>query len=319
MSTSDIFTFIGIVITFIFGIWGIVVVVRRRYPGEITYVKESYIGLFDSIVKNLPELSVLYNDKPVGQGLVLVKGAILNTGSKDITESMIEKKISLTLPDEFRWLTAKIVSCSQNVHAKIKIEGQNLSFLTGLFRCNEFIRFQAIAEVPIHPSKNERIERCLEKAITINHRIADTKKVVSLNLPNKLYKKNIAISSFKPVLLVTIVIIILSIIGFYTSELETHFIISDANSIQHEVVVKPKLDGNITLKGVKDNFSKIIPADEFFKQGNFTIKIARSYDFKTIGILISFCLSFFWLSCFINYREQKKGEKLRKLLGIEDT
>lgn len=124
MSTSDIFTFIGIVITFIFGIWGIVVVVRRRYPGEITYVKESYIGLFDSIVKNLPELSVLYNDKPVGQGLVLVKGAILNTGSKDITESMIEKKISLTLPDEFRGLLQKLLAVHKMFMRRLKLKGK---------------------------------------------------------------------------------------------------------------------------------------------------------------------------------------------------
>ena len=60
MHTSDILAVLGIVATIIFGVWGIIIVIRRRYPGQLTYVKESYIGLFDSIVKNVPELAVLY-------------------------------------------------------------------------------------------------------------------------------------------------------------------------------------------------------------------------------------------------------------------
>jgi hypothetical protein len=322
MSTPNILTIIGIAATIIFGIWGIIIVVRRRYPGEITYVKEAYIGLFDSIVKNLPELSVLYNNNPVGQGLVLVKGSILNTGSKDITESMIEQKISLSLPDEFRWLTAKIVGCSQNVHAEISIEGQNLSFLTGLFRCNEFIRFQAIAEVPIHPSKNERIERRLEKAIAINHRIADTKKVVSVDLPNKRCGKHRVLSLFSLALVMTILLIIGLSLGFRRPTAETHFITSDENSVSHEVVVEPKLDGKIILKGVKDNFRKVLNANEFVKFSNLTVRVTWSSDIKRATIM-ALCLSlFYWFCCFYEYREyrnQKKGDRLRKLLGIEDN
>jgi hypothetical protein len=63
MSTTDILTIFGILITLIFGIWSIILFVRKRSAGEITFVKESYINLFDSIVKYLPELSVLYNNK----------------------------------------------------------------------------------------------------------------------------------------------------------------------------------------------------------------------------------------------------------------
>lgn len=109
MNTSDILTILGIMATLAFGVWGIIIVIRHRYPGQLTYVKESNIAPFDSIVRNLPELAVFYNDAPVGEGLVLVKGAILNSGRKDITDSMVEQKLTFVLPSGFRWLTAKLV------------------------------------------------------------------------------------------------------------------------------------------------------------------------------------------------------------------
>ena len=98
MTISDTLGVLGIVATIIFGVWGIFIVIRRSYPGQLTYIKESYIGLFDSIVKNVPELAVLYNNLPVSQGLVLIKGAILNTGSKDITDTMVEQNLAFVLP-----------------------------------------------------------------------------------------------------------------------------------------------------------------------------------------------------------------------------
>src|ERR1035438_9026699 len=156
MNTSDILGVLGIAATIVFGVWGIIIIVRRRYPGQLTYIKESNIGLFDSIVKNLPELSVLYNNAPVGQGLVLIKGAILNTGSKDITNEMVEQKLTFALPEGFRWLTAKVVGNSGNVVGAIDIQDRSLVFTTGLFRCNEFIRFQAIAEIPVHKTNEEK-------------------------------------------------------------------------------------------------------------------------------------------------------------------
>src|SRR6266571_1518977 len=136
MNVSDGLALAGILATIVFGVWGLVIVLRRRYPGQLTYVKEPYIGLFDSIVKNLPELAVLYNHAPVGQGLVLVKGAILNTGSKDITDSMVEQRLAFALPSDFRWLTAKIVGTSGNVKASLAIQDSSLVFASGLFRCN---------------------------------------------------------------------------------------------------------------------------------------------------------------------------------------
>jgi hypothetical protein len=323
MNVSGILAVGGILVTVVFGVWGIVIVIRRRYPGELTYVKESYIGLFDSIVKNLSELAVLYNGEPVGQGLVLVKGAILNTGSRDITESMVEQRLSFALPADFRWLTAKIVGTSTNVHASLEIQESSLVFATGLFRCREFLRFQAIAEVPIHVAgagkRGETIEARLERAISITHRIADTQKVASLELPSTGQGKRRVWRYLGMALGITAVVgITFGITLFKGIPAETHFVVIDTKGLPHDVRTTVRLDGTMTLKGVGDDYRKQVTVDEFFTQCPMRVKVALSSEIKPLALAGLVYIIFPWALCLYAYREHKRADRLRRLLGIED-
>jgi hypothetical protein len=323
MNTSDILGVLGIVATIIFGVWGLIIVIRRRYPGQLTYVKESYIGLFDSIVKYVPELAVLYNNVPVGQGLVLIKGAILNTGSKDITDSMVEQKLAFVLPPDFRWLTAKIVGNSGNVKATIVIQDNSLVFTTGLFRCNEFIRLQAIAEVPIDAAgeeKNVTIEDRLDKAISIIHRIADTQKVAEIELPNKSSGKRRLKLYLGMSIGATVTLAAMLYFSFFRGGLpaDTHWIINDTNGVPHEITTTTRLNGIMSLKGVSDNFRRQVQVEEFYKLQPLKPKIVFPKDLKLLGVTIFLYLFFPWGMCVYIYRERRRAEKLRLLLGIEE-
>ena len=83
MGTGIVLAIVGVVLTVVFGVWGILLY-RRRYPGRITFFVEASVPLFHSIVRNMPKLSVLYEDEPVSEGIVLLKGVLINTGSTDI-------------------------------------------------------------------------------------------------------------------------------------------------------------------------------------------------------------------------------------------
>jgi hypothetical protein len=94
---------IGIGLTTIFGIWSIVRFSRqKKYPGQIFFVVENNIALFDSILKNSPELKILYEDQPINEGLVLLKGALVNTGIKDISKNMTTNYPSFSLPKNYK-------------------------------------------------------------------------------------------------------------------------------------------------------------------------------------------------------------------------
>ncbi len=323
MNTSNILGILGIVATIVFGVWGIIIVVRRKYPGQLTYIKESNIGLFDSIVKNLPGLSVLYNNAPVGQGLVLIKGAILNTGSKDITNEMVEQKLTFALPEGFRWLTAKIVGNSGNAVGAIDIQDRSLVFTTGLFRCNESIRFQAIAEVPVQNAKEgqqkQGIEERLDEALSISHRIADTQKVSSFELPNNDFSKR----RRRRWLIMSIATLVLAAftIGlsyFRGVPVEARFMVNDTNAIPHEVQIRKDINGIMTLKGVSDGFRKQITPDEFSKLQPLNAKIVSSSKDKFMNILLGVYfvmpLALYLSAC----REHRKANKIRSLLGITE-
>jgi hypothetical protein len=323
MSTSNILTVAGFLATVVFGIWGIFVVIRRRYPGQLTYVKELYLGLFDSIVKNLPELAVLYNNVPVGQGLVLIKGAILNTGSKDITDLMVEQKLALALPADFRWLTAKIVGNSEDVKASLGVQGSSLIVSTGLFRCNEFMRFQAIVEVPIRAEgdarRSESIEHRLDKAISITHRIADTQKVLERELSSTGRTKRRMLRLLLGALLFTAAVGVMGGSCLFTGlPTEMHFVVNDANSIPHEVRIQPQLNGAMTLKGVGDHFRKQTTVDDFFTRGALKPKVSPRRGTKAITIVLFLYLMFPWAMFLYGYREYRGANKLRRLLSIED-
>lgn len=100
MDSSTILGIAGLAATIVLGGYSIYLVFRtQKYPGRITFVRESCIGLFDAVVRNLSELSIQYRDAPVGENLVLLKGCLLNTGTKDISPDMVEEPITATLPD----------------------------------------------------------------------------------------------------------------------------------------------------------------------------------------------------------------------------
>jgi len=137
----------GIFATILFGIWGIYIALKYRSSVQISFILNKSIALFDTIVKNIAELAVLYKGAPVTQNLILIEGALVNTGTKDILPTMIEKPICLNLPEDYKWLTAKIISTSNNIEANIKVKDTLLTIDSGLFKLNEYIRFQALLQV----------------------------------------------------------------------------------------------------------------------------------------------------------------------------
>lgn len=120
--------------------------IRSKYSGRITFFNEQTIELFDAIGNSLDKLAVTYNGSAVNENLVLLNGAFINSGKFDITKDMVEQPITITLPEGYKWLTGRIVD--SNVKAEfIQVDDNNVSISTGLFRCGEYIRFHALAQL----------------------------------------------------------------------------------------------------------------------------------------------------------------------------
>jgi len=322
MQLGHVLTIIGILISLGFGVWGAAVMLRRRYPGQITFVRESCIGLFEAIVKNLPELSVLYKDAPVGEGLVLLKGAFLNTGSKDITDLMIEDDLNICLPEGFRWLTGKIVATSPNIKTTIDVRDDRLSFDTGLLRCGEYVRFEALAEVPLenaeHRASTRSIGRMLSSALKITHRIADTQKVLTTVLSEVSFG-----SSFSWVFGIMLILLVSGGIGYSVYShfqgwpAKANFIMFADNGNTIEVKIEPRMNGMVRVQGVDDKqFENTLPVKQFFSTEGLQPKLVRDRElYFPYFMLLSITILTLLFSIFA-YRRDRKVKRLRQLLSI---
>jgi hypothetical protein len=317
MDKSTILAVIGTIATVGFGGWGIYLALKRRYPGRITFLKENSIGLFDTIVRNLPELAVLYEGKPVSQNLVLLKGSFLNTGSKDITESMVEERLTITIPEGYKWLTGKIISSSSNVRAQVQIpDDHRLVFDVGLFRCDEYVRFQVLAEVPLPTEEptEYNASKLLENTLSFSHRIADTQKIeiktaTKLGEPARVLK----------VALVSYLFFFLLLAGgfwFWKQEnVKLNYLMKINDNKTIEVKVDPQADGKLKLKGVNDSYDEIVPAAEFFSKRQWEPKIVSEPITKYLLLALAFVILDIVLDSYI-YIRAKRSKRLRNLIEL---
>jgi len=320
MESGTIVAILGVLATVTFGALSIYLFVKRRYPGQITFVVEDCLGLFESVVKHFQELAISYKNSPVGEGIVLLKGALVNTGSKDITKEMVEGRLRLALPDEFKWLQAKVVSSSPSVQAQIEQEPQTLSFDTGLFRCREFVRFECLAEVPMPDDGTESTGMRLLKKLDVTHRIADTQYVNPMHLPPE-YAGGLS----KRRLILWVGIMILGVgMGavFFVKGVPArlHYHIANDSGERIEVTARPQDNGDILIRGVKQkSFKKQLPASDFFLTPDLEPNVLpnRVAKFVVAAIAALYVLVPF-VMCWLMFREQRKARQIRSLLGLVD-
>ena len=318
MERSLVLSIIGISISAGFGFWGIYLTLKKRkYPGELTYYLENYIGLFDEIAENLKDLSILYNQQPIKSNLVLIKGHIINTGSKDIDPSMVNKKLTAKLPENFKWIDANILISSQEVYASTKIEKYNiLTIDLGFFRCKECITFQALVEVPIIDKNTEKASSKLIKSLTWDHRIIDTAKVKSKSFLEVKEKK--PLENIIP-LIVSIFLLLLPFLIYFNILPQTPNIYYEISSNQSPpllVKLKPEKNNIVSLIGIDSDYKEKIRIDEI--KNKYRINIVLKYD-NIIEIqgfiflsLLFICGLFMFISIVLQIR---KSLQLKQILN----
>ena len=323
MTYSEILGIFGIIVSACFGIWGVALSLKRRkYPGEISFIEDHYIGLFDEIVANIKDLSVLYKNSSIDSSLVLFKGHLINSGSKDISPDMVGEELSANLPKHFRWLEAKIIKNSPKVKADIKlVSEEKIKFNLGLFRCSEFISFEALAEVPanrpVEDIKDEKASIQFKNALFWEHRIADTGSIKSEQLPDKPKKTFFATFRRVQLIIMTIVCLAFPFFIYFKVMPEASF------SLQYEIVtennnkllvtLRPKSEGIATLKEVDGSTEMTVKIDQLFDKYKAKPVINKQNTFP-ITFLIALMLVAFIMISFILFDDFREAYKRRKLL-----
>lgn len=316
MDFEKILALLGLALTFL----GIYLTIKSKLRAELTLYTIQKINLFNSFVKNLPNLSITYKENNINENLYFIKAAIVNSGNLDITENMISKFLSLELDKNNRWLDTKIVSVSAGLDAKIIIESSNKVNLDfGMFRAGEFLMFETLIEVNSNSSRESNKKNSM---IRTNHRIANTKQVKEKKLDRRVVPMSSAIIFYFVLLLMFIlpflgngfdqkkIIYEIKNSAFYKGSSEDKLI---------EVEIKEMLTNQIKISDTQSGKEKVVDVAKFFDEIVINPKIVNS---KKAGIETYIVFGILLIALIllpIRFIIKRKNQvKLLKLLNLND-
>lgn len=329
MSTNTFLTILGMVLALILSGVTCWLTLRQRYPGQITYFEESCIGLFDSIVRNLPDLKVLYKSDPVSENIVLLKGYFFNTGSKDITTEMVEKPVTLKLPERFKWLDGKVVSPQDSLKVSLQIKDDITAKINfGLFRVNEYAKFELLAQVPVTDPvvKGTKIINAVGKlrtALMLVCRIADCREVLRKRIPASVISRKVipifVLFLFMGMFAATTGF--LSILGGLPANQELHFTLEPQTGDTLETKIIVDKNGMLALKGGTLQSGMHKNVEKFLEGYKIKPKVVElpnpfllRYGLGSLLIVIGYFCVHFSISGWIEYKDTKR---IRKLLSLD--
>jgi hypothetical protein len=323
MDYNFILAVLGLLCTLALGAWSIYLAMRHRYPGQISFVMQGCLGLFDSIVKNLPELSVLYKNAPIKENLVLLKGAFLNSGRIDIADRLVEENLKACLPSGYRWVTARVTSSSPSVKSHVSVDSETeLSFYLGLFRRGEYLHFEALAEVPDPPSsiKEKSLQnpgRRLKEALQFSHRIADTGKVTKTSIPRDTPRMR------RMLIVCAIYAIVMPLLllatDWYLKPASIFYLYPTRNGREIEVQVAGKRDGSVKVKGITEEYEEELNFSTFLSRNPKPHLSKTSRIWKDMRVPLLFIILSVVLLAFFYAMELMKARRLRRALNLLET
>ena len=231
---------------------------------------------------------------------------------------MVEKEIALELPEGFKWLAAKQTKKSSNVTTSLSVDPSFIIFSTNLFRCQEYIKFEALAEVPI-PEKSETIEATLINKLNPTHRIADTGKIRKVYLPPENYTKwRMRERIILPCFVIVFGIGLLSFALFKGLPSELHFLVPQKDGSTVEVNAEFMPNDKLHVESKDQKIKKTCDAFEFITTPNVlpkTVTDPHAIHFIWIASFLYFVIPLGWIGWMLN--DHRKWKRLRRQIGLE--
>ena len=312
---------LGIIIAVVFGVLGIIFFLKRKFKGKLNLIIDESIGLYDSVVKNIEGLEIIYNNEPIKENMYLLKIFMINSGEMDLTKEMTEKYPCIGFGDNSKIHKTSIIGKSSELKVNIEVENNNIKIENGLIRREEYLYIEALIET----NKGSKLDD-----ISFHYRISEfdeTQPIVKSNLSRTskfiLYLWTVVVG-----ISINLIFILLGNYKIFINQVE----LSNADTQiklsyveYHSTFKEQKGVDRATLKEIKtkakfiqDNYDYF---DLIFKRKptefsihNYNVKFV--YDdtmviFLTIlaGILLISIIILIW-----NYFSRKQNRKLLKII-----
>lgn len=282
---------------------------RIKYPGQLKFAVIETWKVMTASPKGYKDLSLRYNDCEIKEDLEYVKFLMYNVRSYDYSSGEEGDSIRITLPDGFRWIDAKIVNQSEEVHAEIVDRtSKEISVRFKLLRKNEFVELDGLLECKAKTKLQE-----MDEVIRVRHRISNVASVKNVSLidPTEYKRAKSYLKTFWVVLFLFLSILGYSLVINPASPIK----FKNVNTGEKQVLCVDK-DGNIVYhKGLFlwNGYSDPITPEEFMRQYEPSFessKFERSdyvylAMFSIMAIVLVLCITSY-ASSIIKYNKVKR-------------
>ncbi|MBN1181491.1 MAG: hypothetical protein JXB49_04330 [Bacteroidales bacterium] len=171
-----IFGILGIILTIFFGIIALKLSKKGKIITQLRFEKSECYQLFKTAINRL-NIEIKYNNKSIGDKLILLKAKIINSGTRDIDKKSIYEPISILTNDNYKWLEANIVDQPVNIVSKSLILDENkLQIEWDLLKKNEYIEIEALIDT-INDEKEYEKANDFYNSLDFSFRITDLDKI----------------------------------------------------------------------------------------------------------------------------------------------
>jgi len=311
---------LGITITIIVGVTGIIYAYRIRNIPKITFLEQDFFSLFKSIIKNMDGINITFENIQINPSLLLLKASFINNGTVDIDSSIVHEPLKIKLPENCKWKRIKITKTSPNVNVNFKMSGVVTEFDWDLLKRNEYFSFDALIEIIDNPKEsievdNEYIKKISEK-ISISHRITNLEKTNKENLYSIMKSKKL--KKLTPLLILLVIMGFLLLILTFAfpdqSSKNTHYIIKDLKNNNMEIKLIYLKNDNILIKSIDNEYKEELTVDEFVKKYNIPLKVVENKMLLYISSLFALFSVLVGISGLIYYLFIKRKENYIKIL-----
>lgn len=242
--TGIILAVIGIILTFLFGVYSIIVNRKKKKNVSLSFEKEECYSLFKKDINRL-NIDINYKGKTVDSYLILFKGIIRNNGEQDIDKNRIYKPIQIKIDKEFKWLEINITSSPDGANVNIKKINDNLLELNlDLIKKDEDIEFEALIEIP-QETEIEEITDEFYKSIKFDFRITDLNRIEKIDdyysKERIQRRKNIMYS------IVGFITLIFGLFALFSQQISTYFLVLNQSKTEIEYKLISKKDTTLAF------------------------------------------------------------------------
>jgi hypothetical protein len=260
---------------------------RRHYPSHITCYINEIIPLVSWLTRSLPNLSIRYRDATVGDNTLFVSAYLVHSGHKDVTPDMVERRLTVALPEGYRWIAANLGDQSQGLKVSCaQISGAVVEFDLGLFRVGEYFELVGLLDIP-EKAQGQAPEAVVRRALRFQHRITDTgpvhrKSFASMRGRNV---RILAAAACAFVLTLLAASIVYFDVGGVTRTLSFYRIAGPGLVVRTDV--RPNTNGSVTFISDDGLKAEQLRGEQFTAQYRWNVAAERSDLYPWVALLIT--------------------------------